>query len=456
MSTAIRPLRVAIVGAGPSGLYAAGHLLRQHERKVEVDVFERLPTPWGLVRAGVAPDHPEKKGVTRVFELTACLPGFRLFGNVEIGRHLQPAQLHAWYDAVIYAYGASGSRPAGLPGESLPGCSAATDFVGWYNGHPDFADRRYDFSAERAIVVGNGNVSLDVARMLCLPNDELGRTDIADHALRALAGSRIREVVVIGRRSALHAAFNNPELSELGDLHGVDVVVAAEDLPTEEQMALARPDWETRRKIETLRQFSQRPRRHPRSIHLRFLATPVEATGSDRVSGLKLERNHLTAAGGELTVTPGGEFETLSAGLVLFAIGFKGKPLADLPFDPKAGIVPNQDGRVMGLTNTYVTGWIARGPSGIIGSNKRCAGQAVRALLDDVDARPKPFRELPNRHELARRIAASGAEIVDFGDWQEIDDCERDGGQRQGRPRLKMTGIDDMLRAVNVARGETA
>ena len=270
-------IRIAVIGAGPAGFYAAGHLLKDSEERIEVDMLERLPTPWGLVRSGVAPDHPKIKSVTRVYEKTAAHPRFRYFGNVELGLHVTREELLSHYHAIVYATGSPADRPLGIPGEELQGSWAATDFVGWYNGHPDHPDLEFDLAGERAVVIGNGNVALDVARMLVLSHEELSRTDVADHALRTLEHSGIREVVVLGRRGPAQAAFTNPELLELGELDGADVVVD----PAELERALAVPDPAIDKisegNVRILREFAERPLRgEPHRVALRFLLSPVE------------------------------------------------------------------------------------------------------------------------------------------------------------------------------------
>ncbi|QVI30709.1 FAD-dependent oxidoreductase [Mycolicibacterium neoaurum] len=391
-----RPLRVAIVGAGPAGLYAAGHLLSGphgtyvngeiialHDEHVEVDVLERLPTPWGLVRGGVAPDHPEKKMVSTVFDAIANRSGFRFFGNVDLGRDVGHRDLMAWYDAVIYAVGADDDTRMGIAGEELPGCHAAREFVAWYNGHPDYASSWYDFSGERAIVVGNGNVALDIARILTLSEAELRRTDIADHAIEALRKSRIREVVVLGRRGVRQAAFNNPELEELGTLDGVDIVVEGDD-------PAARPDRadSNNRLLDTLRLYAESPRTDAtKRIVLRFLTSPIQLRGDSRVESIAIARNELVPDGnGILRARTTDDTDELVTGLVLRAVGYRSSPIEGLPFDERRGVIENTGGRVTDIPGAYVAGWIKRGPSGIIGTNKKCARDTVRALLEDYDA----------------------------------------------------------------------
>ena len=421
-----RLVRVAVVGAGPAGFYAAGHLL-QHA--FEVDMYDRLPTPWGLVRSGVAPDHPKIKSVTRVFEQTAAQPGFRFFGNVEVGRDVDPVALASWYDAVVWAVGAQSDRRSGIPGEHLAGSAPAGAFVGWYNGHPDFRGARFDLSGERAIVIGNGNVALDVARMLTLPHEALAVTDIADHALAALRDSAIREVVVLGRRGPEHAAFTAPELLELGELS--DVVVDPRDLAA----AGSAVGLNARRNLEILEEYARRPPTEARRrIVLRFETSPVEIFGRDRVEAVNVVRND--------------RVETIPAGLVLRAIGYAGTPLPGIPFDPVRGVIPHERGRVAGHRGAYVTGWIKRGPSGVIGTNKKCARETVGALLEDIEAgRLDLTVARPTAAEVLERLPPH----VGYSGWQAIDRHERGLGARAGRPRVKLTRIPELLGAATRA-----
>ncbi len=459
-----RPLRVAIVGAGPAGMYAAGHLLEgaggtfldgrlQHlvNRPVEVDVFERLPVPWGLVRHGVAPDHPDKKRVQQVYEDIAARPGFRYFGHVELGKHVSVAELGEWYDAVIYAVGASGDAALGIPGEDLPGLLSAREFVAWYNGHPDYRDLAVDLSSERAVIVGNGNVAMDVARMLSLSPEALAKTDIADHALETLRGSRIREVVVLGRRAAFQGAFNNPELEELGELPGVDLGVEGGDVGFEEARFQGVLEDSARRKFATLKRFSERPVRGlDRRIVLKFLASPLEIQGEGRVQSLRIVQNRLARDdSGHWLAKATDQLETLACGLVLCAIGFKGIAVPGLPFDAGRGVVPSADGRVLRegqvLPGHYVTGWIRRGPRGIIGTNKKCARDTVRALLADADAGRLPLSGTLTAAAVERRLRERQPESMDLAGWRRLDALETQAGRLQGRPRVKRTRVAEML-----------
>jgi ferredoxin/flavodoxin---NADP+ reductase len=451
-----RSLRVAIVGSGPSGFYAAGHLLGQAGRPVEIDVYDRLPTPWGLVRGGVAPDHPKIKSVTRVFEKTAAQPGVRFFGNVEVGRDVGHERLAQWYDAVIWAVGTAGDRTSGIPGEELPGSASATEFVGWYNGHPDFRDREFDLSGGRAIVIGNGNVALDVARMLTLTHDELAVTDVADHALEALEASSITEILVLGRRGPEQAAFTTPELLELGELFAGDVVVNPRDLDLPGELREPELGHTARRNLEVLAEYAQgSPSGKRKRIVLRFLTSPVEILGDGRVEAVKVVRNELVRdERGALRARPTGETETIEVGVVLRAIGYTGRPLPGLPFDPARGLIPHEGGRIVDnagpVRGAYVAGWIKRGPSGVIGTNKKCAQETVDALLEDLEAgRLDLAAPRPTGREVLERLLEHQPRLVDYEGWLAIDRHERRLGEPAGRPRVKLTRIQELLAAAH-------
>ena len=459
------PIRVAVIGSGPAGFYAAGHLLKDSDAPVEVDMIERLPTPWGLVRSGVAPDHPKIKSVSRVYEKTAEHPRFRFFGNVHFGEHVSREDLLSHYHAIVYATGTAVDRPLGIPGEDLPGSHAATDFVGWYNGHPDQTDLEVDLlSAERAVVIGNGNVALDVARMLVLANEELAVTDCADHALEVLAHSRVREVIVVGRRGPAQAAFTNPELRELGELSQADVIVD----PDEFEQALSPPEPSlqsnaiARNNVEILREYSRRtPQGRERRIELRFLRSPVALLPDDngRLGAVELARNELVAdERGALRARATAEHETLLTGLLFRAIGYRGISLPGVPFDEQRGLIPNEEGRVTDphtgapVPGEYVVGWIKRGPTGVIGTNKKDAQQTVDALLGDFAASANGSRgrqpENPDAQAVERMLRARQPDLVPYVGWLEIDRHERSRGEEGGRPRVKITRVDEMLRVV--------
>ncbi len=342
-------LKVAVVGSGPAGFYAADALLKSEEPRVEVDLLDRLPTPWGLVRLGVAPDHENIKAVSRAFEKIAARPGFRFFGNVEVGSSVGHDELLSLYDAVVYTVGAQTDRRLGIPGEDLPGSWAATEFVAWYNGHPDFQERAFDLSHERAVVIGNGNVAIDCARMLALTAEELAPTDTTHAAIDAICGAGLQEIVLLGRRGPVQAAFTPPELKELGELAGADVVVDTRDLELDPASAAALDlDRErARRNYELLEEYAARPvAGRARRIVLRFLVSPVAILGTDRVEGVEVVRNELVEEGGRLVARPTGELEVIPAGLVLRSVGYQGVALPGVPFDERSGTIPNTGGRV--------------------------------------------------------------------------------------------------------------
>jgi ferredoxin/flavodoxin---NADP+ reductase len=450
------PIRIAVVGSGPAGFYTAGHLLKESKEDgvpIEVDMLERLPTPWGLVRSGVAPDHPKIKSVTRVYEKTAANPRFRFFGNVELGRDIARDELAEHYHAIVYATGSPGDRPLGIPGEELPGSHAATDFVGWYNGHPDFCEHDFDLSSERAVVIGNGNVALDVARMLTLSHEELAVTDIADHALHALDASEVREIVVVGRRGPAQAAFTNPELLELGELADADVIVDPDEL--ERALAVSDPntDATSERNVSVLRDYAQRtPKGKSKRVVLRFLLSPIELIGEeDGVHRVVLARNALQAGlNGRLRAEPTGETETIEAGLVLRAIGYRGKPLPGVPFDERSATIPNDGGRVTGpggvLPGEYAVGWIKRGPSGVIGTNKKDAQETVDALFADLATKTHLQPSDADPQTIERLLHERVPGLVTYEGWSEIDRHEQSLGKPHGRPRIKLTRIEELLR----------
>jgi ferredoxin--NADP+ reductase len=449
-----RPLRVAVVGSGPAGFYAAGALLGG-DAAVEVDMIERLPTPWGLVRLGVAPDHPKLKSVSRAYERIAEQPGFRFLGNVEVGRDLHHTDLAGLYDAVVYAVGAQSDKRLGIPGEDLPGSWPATEFVAWYNGHPDFQHLDFDLDVERAVVIGNGNVAIDVARMLALTPEELAPTDATDGSIAAIGASKLKEIVMLGRRGPAQAAFTTPELQELGELAGADVVVDPAELELDaESEAALESDTNARRNLEVLRGFAGRaPEGKPQTLVLRFLVSPVAILGEDRVEGIEVERNRLVPDGrGGLRAEPTGERETIECGLVFRSVGYRGVALPEVPFDEARGTIRNEAGRVVdedGLVvpGVYAAGWIKRGPTGVIGTNKKDATETVEALLEDAREGRLERRDGATAEAVESLLAERGARPVVYEGWGSIDRLERAAGEPQGRPRAKLVTWDELLEA---------
>lgn len=454
-----RSLRVAIVGSGPSGFYAAEHLQKKMPA-VEIDMFDRLPTPYGLVRGGVAPDHPKIKSVTRMYEKIAAHPGFRFLGNVRVGGNIDHGELMALYDGVIYATGAQTDRHLGIPGEELAGSHAATEFVGWYNGHPDYRDRRFELGSSSAVIVGMGNVAMDVTRILASSMDELTPTDLSLHALEALRGSSVTTIHVLGRRGPAQAAFTNPELKELGELAEADVIVDPREIELDEHSAHQMSGHEDRtaeKNLHTLREFAARkPEGRKRRIVLRFLVSPVAILGSDKVEGVKLAKNRLVRApGNELRAEATGETETLPAGLIFRSVGYKGVPIPGVPFDQRAGVIPNVEGRVLVapgalemLPGVYAVGWIKRGPSGVIGTNKPDSAETADHLLADVASGIIAPRAHGSRGAVDQMLQARGVQVVTFADWKKLDELEQAAGKSRGAPREKFTRVAEMLSAL--------
>lgn len=458
MGSQRNPLRVAIIGSGPSGFYAAEHILAQDDIHTQVDMFDRLPTPFGLVRAGVAPDHPKIKSVTRVYDKVAEHPDFRFRGNVEFGTDLEYEDLLEYFHAVIFCVGARSDRRLGIPREYLPGSHGASDFVGWYNASPDQRNLTFDFSGDNVVVVGNGNVAMDVARVLMLPPDELAATDIGGHALRALSENKVRQVTILGRRGPAQTAFTYRELKELADRDDIDVIVDPADMqldPHSLHDTEQAPDRGRDQVLELLRELAQRPARgHDRRIVFRFLVSPVEILGKDRVEGVEVVRNELYRGNnGELRARATDEREVIPADIVFRAIGYQGVALPGVPFDPITATIPNDRGRVIDpLTGQarlgeYAAGWIKRGPNGIIGTNKPDAQETVEALVEDVRD------QLLRREVLAARVferflAERQGEVVSFADWKYLDAREVEKGEEMGRPRLKFARVENMLRTL--------
>ncbi|HWM10606.1 MAG TPA: FAD-dependent oxidoreductase [Solirubrobacteraceae bacterium] len=435
-------MRIAVIGAGPAGFYATDKLLAAG---FEVDLLDALPTPFGLVRSGVAPDHPNIKAVTRVYEKTAAKPGFRFFGGVALGEHVTRSELLERYHGVVYAIGTDLDRRLGIPGEDLRGSYPATRFVAWYNGHPDACNEAFDLSADRAVVIGNGNVAIDVARMLLLDPDEVALTDTADHAIGPLAAAHVSEVVLLGRRGPEHAAFTNPELRELGEMTGVDVQVDPAELE-----GVAEPEEPTkRRNVEILRSYAERPPGSAgRRISLKFRRSPVAILGDDEVTGLRVVRNRIEDG----RAVPTGEEEVIGCGLVFRSIGYTGRPIDEVPFDPARGLIRNDGGRVCdedGVPHRgeYVVGWIKRGPSGVIGTNKKDAVDTVARIVEDAEAGVLGVPTSPDAAECAEWLAACAPDAVTWEGWQAIDEHERAAGEPHGRPRIKLVRLADLVAA---------
>ena len=467
LGTPDAPLRVAIIGSGPSGFYAAEHLQAQDHLEVQIDMYDRLPTPFGLVRGGVAPDHQKIKSVTRVYDKIAAHPEFRFYGNVELGRDLTHADLSNYYHAMIYAVGARTDRRMGIPREHLPGSHSATEFVGWYNAHPDFRSLSFDLTAKAAAVVGNGNVAMDLARILGSTREVLAQTDIAEHALEELADNRIEDIHVLGRRGPAQAAFTNKELKELGELPGVDVIVDRADVELDALSAAeveANPNRTRDRNLDLLREFAERePTGAPRRIHLHFLVSPEEIVGTERVESLSIVHNDLYESDdGSIRPRPTDRRTTIPLGLVFRAIGYQGVPLPGIPFDAMRAVIPNEAGRIIGpatggpMEGEYVVGWIKRGPQGIIGTNKPDSQETVASLLADLAAGDLHKHEVPSRTVLESLLRERRRDFVSYEDWQLIDMLEQERGKASGAPRVKFSRVEEMLHALQERKAAAA
>ena len=452
-----RPLRVAIVGAGPSGFYAAGALLQQKEIHVSIDIFDRLPTPYGLVRYGVAPDHQKIKSVTKVYERTVSDSRVRYFGNVGLGEEISHDELKSHYDQIIYATGASADKQLEIPGEELAGSFSATEFVAWYNGHPDFVDRDFDLSVESVAIIGVGNVAMDVTRILAKSYTELAETDIADYALEKLRTSRVKYIHVIARRGPAQAKFTNPEIKELGELAEADVIINLGDLVLDsDSQASLESDRTAARNLETMRDLAERGATgKPRQIHFHFLRSPVELTGDGAVQSMRMEVNELHPTDTGYIACDGiGRFETLEVGLVFRSIGYRSVPIPGVPFYDKWGIIPNDKGRVTAtykgevVPGEYVVGWAKRGPTGVIGTNKPDAAETVAAMLEDVNGLVSVSDQKANPKAIVGLLQERRVAYFTFEDWLTLEAIENERGKAQGRPRVKFTSETDMLAAV--------
>lgn len=458
IGTESNPLRVAIIGSGPAGFYAADHLLKQANSVVQVDMFDKLPTPFGLVRFGVAPDHAKIKSVTKIYDGVAANQRFRFFGNVEFGRHVKLDDLKQFYHQIVFTNGAQSDRRMGIPGEDLKGSYTATEFVAWYNGHPEFRDLKFDLSQERAAIIGVGNVAIDVARILCRTIDELAKTDIADYALEALRHSKIKEVYLIGRRGPVQAAFTPPEVKEVGEMQDADAITLPDEMQLDE---LSRAELATttdprvKRKMDSLMSYAGRkPSGKSRVLYIRFLLSPVElCPGSNgQVKQMKLVRNILVKSdSGSLSAKATDNFQELPVGLVFRSVGYRGVALADVPFNDKWAVILNQNGRVLDpqtqkhMLGLYTSGWIKRGPSGVIGTNKPDSVETANAMLEDLANGAIPSPAHPDPALAEKFICEHQPKYFSYADWKKLDEMEIARGASQGRPRIKFTSVEEML-----------
>jgi len=456
--TPSRPLCVAVVGAGPAGFYLAEALLKSPGLTVRVDLFDRLPSPYGLARGGVAPDHQKIKSVTAVYDRVAADPRVRFFGNVKLGRDLSVSDLRARYDQIVYAVGCESDRKMGIPGESLEGSYSATDFVGWYNGHPDYRDLAFDLSCEAAAVVGIGNVAIDVVRILAQDPEILAKTDIAAHAVEALRHSKVKRVYLLGRRGPVQAAFSPKEIEEVGRVERADLVVQDGELRLDVVSQAGLSDATARKNYEYLVEAAHKgPGTKALKIIPRFCVSPVELLGKDgKLAAVKLERNELEPDGkGGVKARGSAEFETLEGvGLVFRSVGYRGVPVPGVPFDEKAGRVANDGGRVVEspggavVPSEYVVGWAKRGPSGLIGTNRACSYATAALMLADLKEGRTAARPVDASLEAVPALLASkGVRIVTFAQWKMIDNLEIENGRKQGKIREKFTRVSEMLSA---------
>ena len=453
LGTPQRPLRVAVIGAGPSGFYAAQALL-DCPHTVSVDMFDRLPAPYGLVRYGVAPDHPKIKNVIKIYEKTAAHPEFAFFGNVGIGRDISVEEMRRFYDVLLFTCGAETDKPLGIPGEELDGSHTATEFVGWYNGHPDYRDRVFDLNREVAVIIGQGNVAMDVGRILCKTPDELKNTDIAAHALEALAASKIREVHLVGRRGPMQAAFTPPEIKEFGELADCDVIIDPQLL---ELNAASRQEYDDpkrlprRKNYDILTQYAQRPvSGKKRKFVIHFCKSPIALSGAGKIEKIQFGINQLTGEPGRQKAALTDVREELTCGLVFRSVGYRGVAIPGIPFDEKSGVFPNAEGRITEngkpVAGFYAGGWIKRGPSGVIGTNKPDSEETVKNILADLPSLAPAAQ--PDRKAVERFLNERKIRYVSFADWKMIDTAEVERGQSAGKPREKFIDINEMLAVI--------
>lgn len=452
----VNPLRVAIIGSGPAGFYTVNHLVKHRELHVLMDMFDRLPTPFGLVRAGVAPDHQKDKSVTRAYARSASNPNFRFYGSVEFGKHITLEDLKHHYHQVVFATGASQDRDLGITGENLAGSHSATEFVAWYNGHPDFVDREFDLSQENVAIVGMGNVAMDVARILCKTYDELLETDMADYAIAALRQSKVKNIYLLGRRGPAQAAFTPPEIQEMGELLDADVAVSVEEATLDAaslKYVRDNPDKNVEKNIACINEYAKRsPSGKHRLLTIRFLVSPTEATGDDgKVAALKLVKNEAYLADdGSIRARETGSTEEIQVGLVFRSVGYRGVALPGVSFNEDSGIIENRKGRVYSsegeqVAGLYAAGWIKRGPSGVIGTNKTCARETVNCMAEDLQAALHFNPDQTDPSAVEALVRERQPDFVTYEDWEKIDEAELAKGKAANRPRVKFTNIDDML-----------
>lgn len=463
IGTEANPLRVAIIGAGPTGFYTAEHLFKHKEYVVEIDLYDRLPTPFGLVRGGVAPDHQKIKSVTKAYDRVASNPRFRYYGYVEFGSDVSLDDLKKHYHQIVFTVGAQVDRSMGIPGEDLERSHAATEFVAWYNGHPDYRDREFDLSQESVAVVGVGNVAVDVCRILCRSAEELERTDIADYALEALRNSNVKTVYMLGRRGPAQAAFTNPEIKELGEMEVADIQVPEKDAELDEATKTfmeKNPDKGTDRKIEILKQYAAEKRSgKPKTLILRFCVSPVELIAGDDggVGRVKLVENELYLnERGTIRPRATTRFEEIPAGLVFRSVGYYGVPLPGVPFREDWGVIPNEKGRVLEhpdepgslVEGLYCAGWIKRGPSGVIGTNKPDALETVDCMLEDVAEGKFLEPDEPGIDAAREMVKERKSNYFSYEDWKKLDALEIERAAGTEAPRVKFTTIEQMEEAL--------
>lgn len=448
--------RVAIVGSGPAGFFAADHLLKNKELNIEIDMYDKLPTPFGLVRSGVAPDHQKIKTVTKVYDKIAANPKFRFYGLIEYGKHITLDDLKQHYHQVLFATGAQTDRRMNIPGEDLNRSHTATEFVAWYNSHPDFADLEFDLSGEKIAIIGMGNVAVDVARILCRSEEELSKTDIAGYAFKKLVNSNVKEVFMIGRRGPAQAAFTNPELKELGNLDIADCIILKEESQLDDlttQYLSDNPERSIERKVEMISEYSNHTKTKEKSLTIRFLLSPTEIIPDEvgNVKAIKLVKNTLLKSDdGSLRPKATEENEILEVDMVFRSIGYQGIPLPEIPFKESWGIIPNKNGRITDiseentLTGLYCTGWIKRGPTGVIGTNKTDSAETVALMIEDINNNNTFQPENTESEKIEALIKERNPEYIDYEDWLKIDSEEIARGEKVGRPRVKFTKIDDI------------